>query len=108
MRRRTFFGTNGQPIAGLDGFPDERIEYDAFGRPALLQLIADDPGIESIWTRLTYDARGEVTRIDYVSADRTIIDGKQGFATILVERAPDGSTARTIIKTAEGKVIVEQ
>jgi hypothetical protein len=109
--RRAFFGLNDEPIAGLNGFADERVDYDMLSRPELLKpTLADSTStpVASIWTRLRYDAAGEVTRIDYVAPDGHIVDGKQGFASIVIEPRPDGNGTRTVLKDAEGKVIAEQ
>ncbi|MGO9171372.1 MAG: TIR domain-containing protein [Rhodomicrobium sp.] len=109
--RRSFFGVNDEPVAGLDGFPEESVEYDALDRPVLFRPIAGSATVtplEQIWTRLTYDIKGDVVQIDYVAPDGKIVNGKSGFASIAIELGEGVAGSKFIYKDAAGAVIREK
>ena len=45
-----------------------------------------------------HDLCCDVTRIDYVAPNGHIVDGVQGFASIVIEPRPDGDGTRTLFK----------
>lgn len=104
--KRAFFGVRGEPVAGIDGFAVEEVEYDAADRPVLFKpSFAGAAAPVHVWTELTYDPRGDMIRADYVSPQGQLIDGKQGFASVLFERSPDGAITRTEFRTAAGQQV---
>jgi hypothetical protein len=105
--RRSFLGLNDEPVAGLNGVSEERVEFDALDRPVLFRPIlgiATVTSLGQVATRITYDIQGNIVRIDYVAADGKIINGKNGFASIVIERREGGSGRHLTFKDATGTV----
>ncbi len=105
--RRTYFGVNDEPVDGPNGVPDERVDYDELDRPILFEPISGDDGTAAaeIWARLSYDPQGVIMRVDCVSPDGTIVNGNGGFASVVIDRRPDGSIATTTYLDATGTVL---
>ena len=106
--RRAFFGVEGTPATGPNGAVEETVEYDKLDRPIVFRPIVGDAtsvNREQIWTRLTYDDAYNLTRIDYISPDGRIVDGKRGYATVRIEpRDGPGRPAATYL-TAAGETV---
>ena len=63
--------------------------------------------VEQIWTRLTYNSRGDIAQIDYVAPEGGIVNGKNSFASIVIEPRAGGAGNRVVYKDAAGAVLRE-
>jgi hypothetical protein len=103
---RAYFDERGAPTVGFNGAVAETIRYDALDRPMLLTLDKPGAGAEaSNSTRIKYDARGLVTRIDYVSKAGAVVNGEQGIATFLPGYDDQGTMTSVIRRDAAGNVL---
>jgi hypothetical protein len=109
--RRSYFGIYDEPVAGLNGVPEESVEYDAFDRPVLFRPVVGSATVSplsQIWTRLTYNSKGDVISMDYVAPDGKLVNGKDGYSSIVIEAREGEAQNHFIYKDAAGAVLREE
>ncbi|MBN8606443.1 MAG: toll/interleukin-1 receptor domain-containing protein [Caulobacterales bacterium] len=77
--RRRYIGVRGEPVAGFNGFADERFERDAMGRIVSYRAVFPD-GRAAPTVRITYNAAGDASMISFVDVRGRPVNGRQGIA----------------------------
>ncbi len=76
---RAFYGPEGEPVSGFNGFTAEKTVYDKTDHPVRYIPFVD--GEESnVHVRLDYNEAGEVVRVTYVDVEDTPVEGRGGIA----------------------------
>ena len=97
------------PAIGPDGFLKETIEYDPEDRPLFFRLVSaiGEGHLErTLIARVSY-AEDRVSRIDFLKQDGSLMDGAQGFSSVLYEYSKDGKVAEIVHQNAGGAIVLK-